>query len=625
MRLVTLTGPGGTGKTRLALEVAAELVSDYDDGVFWVPLAGVSDPDLVLSTVAGVVGARRELAEHLRHRQILLALDNFEQVVAAAPSVSEFLSTCAGLRVLVTSREPLHIRGEHEFPVPVLDEQEAISLFRERAKAVRPGFAANGEVAAICERLERLPLAIELAAARIKVLEPAEMLTRLERRLPFLISRRRDVSERQRTLRNTIEWSYGLLDANEQRLFRDFSVFAGGAGLDAATPVCKTTLEGLESLVDKSLLRYDGGRFLMLETIREYALEQVVESETYELSRRHAAHFLELAEAARTMGEAGFARLESDHDNLRAALAWLSAAGAADCELRLAVLLSAFWTRRGHYREGRAWLEDALSSGEEEPTEQRMWALTEAAHLAFRQGDYARAEVLAKETLDVAHVIDSEKGVVLALNNLANLASAKRDYGRAASLYAEATACARASGNERDLALSKSNAATVAWKLGQFDQARALASEGLQLSRRLGEQSLIPGPHLTLGLVALDEGRHAEATSRLAESLRGYQELRDRVGVARALDGLAALAALAADHNRAARLASAADRIRSELGVPPSPTMGDLRAQTAKLLMDHLSPDDLAASQREGAGLTYDEVSAYALEEGTSVFGSETG
>jgi len=279
VRLVTLTGPGGTGKTRLALEVAAELVSDYDDGVFWVPLAGVSDPDLVLSTVAGVVGARRELAEHLRHRQILLALDNFEQVVAAAPSVSEFLSTCAGLRVLVTSREPLHIRGEHEFPVPVLDEQEAISLFRERAKAVRPGFAANGEVAAICERLERLPLAIELAAARIKVLEPAEMLTRLERRLPFLISRRRDVSERQRTLRSTIEWSYGLLDANEQRLFRDFSVFAGGAGLDAATRVCKTTLEGLESLVDKSLLRYDGGRFLMLETIWEYALEQVVESE----------------------------------------------------------------------------------------------------------------------------------------------------------------------------------------------------------------------------------------------------------------------------------------------------------------------------------------------------------
>jgi tetratricopeptide (TPR) repeat protein len=347
--------------------------------------------------------------------------------------------------------------------------------------------------------------------------------------------------------------------------------------------------------------------------IREYALE-LAESERDEMSRRHLEHFLELAEAADRMGEAGFAHLEREQDNMRAALAWASASGSNDSQLRLAVLLSGFWTRRGHYREGRMWLEDALAAAVEEPTEERMWALTQAAYLAFREGDYTRADVLTKETLAVAHAIDSPKGVVLALNNLGNLASAGRDYGRAASLFAEARDRASASGDERDVALSTSNAAVAAWSLGRLDEAKTLAFELIERARAIGERSLIPPPHRTLGLVALDEGRRTEAADFFVESLRESYELRDRPGIASALDGLAAVAALGGDGTRAAKLASAADQIRSELGVPPTPVTAPLRDHTADLLPTQLSPDDLTAAQREGARMAYDDIITFALE-----------
>src|SRR5512133_1284493 len=292
VRLVTLTGPGGTGKTRLALEVAAELIGDFEDGLLWVPLVGLSDPGLVLPTVASAVGAKRDLAENVGDRQMLLALDNFEQVAAAAADVSAILSRCPRLRVLTTSREPLHVAGEWECAVPTLTEDAAVRLFHERAAAVRPNLATNGEVVEICARLDRLPLAIELAAARVKVLEPAEMLTRLERRLPLLTGRGRDVPRQQRTLRGTIEWSYELLDSVEKQLFRRLAVVAGGATNEATTAVCRATLDGLESLVDKSLIRRDGGRFQMLETIREYALDRLEEAgDAGELRRVHAEYF----------------------------------------------------------------------------------------------------------------------------------------------------------------------------------------------------------------------------------------------------------------------------------------------------------------------------------------------
>jgi predicted ATPase len=305
VRLLTLTGPGGTGKTRLALDLAAELVGEFKDGVLWVPLVGVDDPGLVISTVAGAFGAKRELAEHVSDRRILIALDNFEQVVAAAPDVSALLSKCPELRLVVTSREPLHVAGEWEFLVPTLTEDEAVHLFRERAEAVRPGFAADGEVAEICGRLDRLPLAIELAAARVKVLEPSEMLSRLESRLPLLTSRARDVPRHQRTLRGTIEWSYALLDPDDQQLFDRFAVFSGGATHEAAAEVCGATLDSLESLVDKSLVRRGDSRFTMLETIREYALERLEGSgEASELRRLHADYFTRFGERA----EAGVRR-----------------------------------------------------------------------------------------------------------------------------------------------------------------------------------------------------------------------------------------------------------------------------------------------------------------------------
>ena len=278
--------------------------------------------------MAGTLGAKRELAEHVGDRRILLALDNFEQVVAAAPDLSTLVSKCPNLRLLVTSREPLHVAGEREFPVPTLTEGEAVQLFCERAKAVRPGFAADGEIAEICERLDRLPLAIELAAARVKVLEPSELLSRLEHRLPLLTGRARDVPRHQRTLRGTIEWSYELLDPDDQLLFSRLSVFSGGTTHEAAAEICEATVDGLESLVDKSLLRHVQGRFQMLETIREYALDCLEQSgDGDDLRRCHAAYFCEFCERAEGELEgpdqaAWFDAIALDHDNVRAALEW---------------------------------------------------------------------------------------------------------------------------------------------------------------------------------------------------------------------------------------------------------------------------------------------------------------
>jgi predicted ATPase len=354
VRLLTLTGPGGSGKTRLALEAAAALGTRYPSGVWWVPLATLRDPELVLQTAGQALGAKDGLAEHIADRSMLLLFDNFEQVIAAAADVAGLLAQCPNLQVLLTSREPLHVSGEQEYPVPPLLHLEAVSFFLTRARAVKPDFAPDDAVSDICWRLDDLPLALELAAARVKALSPGQILERLDQRLPLLTGGARDLPERQRTLHAAIAWSYDLLEPAEQLLFARLAVFTGGCTLEAAEKIADATLDTLRSLVDKSLLSLREDRFWMLETVREYASERLEASDDAEdLPRRHADYFLALAEEAEpNLHRSGrtvdwLDRLEREHDNLRAALDWLEASGGSERALRLAGAVSWSWAMFG--------------------------------------------------------------------------------------------------------------------------------------------------------------------------------------------------------------------------------------------------------------------------------------
>jgi predicted ATPase/class 3 adenylate cyclase len=398
-RLLTLTGPGGSGKTRLAIEAAASLVPEYKAGVFWVGLAPLRDPALVPETIAQTLGAKDGLAEHISERELLLLLDNLEQVIESAPELSSLLSVCPNLTLLVTSRELLRVQGEVEYPVPPLAEPEAVSLFCERAQT-----EPSEDIRELCARLDNLPLAVELAAARTKALSPAQILERLSDRLD-LLKGGRDADPRQQTLRATIEWSYDLLSDEEQQLFRRLSVFAGGCTLEAAEEVAEADLDTLQSLVEKSLLRFTasevGSRYWMLETIREYAGERLKRSgEADRVRDVHSRYFLERAE--RRSGSIDGAEqaetlsvIAADHDEYRAALAFLQASGDHERLAQLAVSLRRFWELRGHLREGFAWLEAAASAADPLKSLQP-WALQGAAILASRLGEIKRATELSQ-------------------------------------------------------------------------------------------------------------------------------------------------------------------------------------------------------------------------------------
>src|SRR6266540_307419 len=357
-RLVTLTGAGGSGKTRLALQAAAELVDDYPQGVWWVSLAALRDPELVESTIAQVVGAKGGLGEHLRSQKTLLLLDNFEHLLSAVPRIAALLSEVPELRVLATSRERLAVAAEHEYQVPTLVPAEAVALFTARARQLKPGFEPDERVSDICRRLDGLPLAIELAAARVKVLRSEQILERLGQSLELLTAGGRDAPERQRTLRATIEWSYELLSEDERELFANLAVFAGSFDPEAAEAVCEAELDTLASLLEKSLLRQtEDGRFFMLETIHEFALERLQDGvEAEQLRRRHAEHFLELAEREEphllgTDEVEALRTLRDDLANLRAALETAIAAEDAETALRLAGALHPFWYLGWHFVE----------------------------------------------------------------------------------------------------------------------------------------------------------------------------------------------------------------------------------------------------------------------------------
>ena len=582
-RLLTLTGTGGVGKTRLALQVATELLEDFPDGVSFVPLAPISDPDLVMPTIAQVLEVKETLVQSLldllkaalRDKHLLLVLDNFEQILPAAPHLTDLLAACPQLKLLVTSRATLHIQGEHEFPVPplalpdlahlpepaALSHAAAVTLFLERAQASKPTFQitpANARaIAEICVRLDGLPLAIELAAARIKLLPPQALLARLGQRLSVLMSGARDVPERQQTLRNTISWSYNLLDVAEQRLFGRLSVFVGGCTLEATEAiyvalegdqVAGQILEGVASLIDKSLLQQteqegEQPRLVMLETIREYGLECLNASETMEATRQaHAEYYLALAEKAEPelvgpQQAKWLERLEQEQNNLRAAMQWgfvqSEDADRNEMALRLGGALWQFWLTHNHWSEGRTLLERALAGSKGVAASVRAKALITAANLANMQADNDRAEALAGESLELCQELGDIRGIALSLRLLGVAAVRRRSYTAARSLNEDALALFRESGDKEGAAWSLKNLADLFIHQGEYARGCALFEESLALHRELGNKSGI-ADLLQMLAKALFESLDDQASVRalFEEGLALSREVGDKHGIA---------------------------------------------------------------------------------------------
>jgi len=567
-RLLTLVGPPGTGKTRLALQLAAEVADEFEH-IWWVALEQIREPDLVEATIAQTIGARDDLGGYLRDRRALLLLDNVEQVLGCAPRLAELLAASSNLKLLATSREPLRLTVEQQYQVPPLPENDATTLFSERARAVRPGFAANGAVADICRRLDGLPLAIELAAARVNVLSPDALLARLDQRLPLLTGGARDVPERQRTLRATIAWSYDLLEVHEQELLAQLSVFAGGWTLEAAEAVCDCELETLASLVDKSLVRERGGRFSMLETIREYAFERLSQGEAARDARgRHAAYFLAGAEANSSGIYEDLSRdqvewFEQEHDNLRAALDWFHAQE-AELELRLIVACSKFWSGGGYWTEGRQRMEAALERAAEAPALLRARVLRHSSNFVSRQGDYERGKKLAEAALALYRDVGtSGLEPIPAQMTLAICEYKLGNRERALEIY-EAL---RAAGHELSLGTILSNLGNVALEERDFTRARAHFEESAAISRRLSQQYPLANNLLDLGFVALADARVEDAAPAFRECLDICRAERFADLPIWAVEGLAAVALERGAPEVAATLLAATTGPKAELAL----------------------------------------------------------
>jgi len=657
VHLVTLTGPGGIGKTRLALQVASEIAGQFPGGVCFVGLSVVGERSLIASAIAQGVGVREtgntspqeSLMEYIGglSQPLLLVLDNFEHLVSAAPVVAQMLTAGPKLKVMVTSQAPLHIYGEHEFPVPplalpdpksippaeVLSRLPAIALFVERAQAVKHQFALTKEnapaVAAICARLDGLPLAIELAAARIKLLSPFAMLARLQSRLNLLTGGARDLPTRQQTLRNTVDWSYGLLNGAEQTLFRRLSVFTGGCTLEAAEAVCDTkgdlgldVLDGMASLVDKSLAQQveeadKETRFIMLSTIREYALECLAESNDEPATRRaHAAYYLVLAEEGAEDIAAQpewLDRFEVEHENFRLAIDYLLETGDAEWGLRLGAALFRFWETREHLTEGRDAIGRLLAmEGAAARPKLRARLLFAGAVLAAAQGDYGSGRPLFEESLETCVKLNDNRGVAVALNALAVNARDRGELAAASQLFEQCLGIWKDLGDPADIARALSNLASVMKAQGDYERAFSLYNECLKKFRQVGdgageawtlnylgdvarekadlaaarsycEQSLsefrrlrdrwgIASTLSDLASLSCDQGNNAEARRLYGESIKLFKELGYKRGIARALECLAVSAAAQSNAEQSLHLAGAAAALREQLGVPLMPT-----------------------------------------------------
>ena len=659
VRLLTLTGPGGTGKTRLGLQVAADLLETFEDGTWLVNLATLTDPALVMPTIAQTLGVQEvggqpiktTVAQFLRDKRLLLVLDNVEQVIHAADEIGALPRAAAGVKVLATSRIALRLYNEHEFPVPPLEvpnpkrlppldriqQYEAVRLFVQRAQAVKPDFevtSANAPaVAEICARLDGLPLAIELAAARTKMLPPNALLQRLSSRLKLLTGGSRDLPARQQTLRNAIDWSYSLMNPGEQTLFARLAVFVRGRSLEAVEAICNAEgdlpidpLDGVGSLLDKSLLRQEEGPgdepwFVMLETIHEYARERLEASgETEDLHRRHATYYLGLAEQAEAELDGPkqamwLERLEAEHDNLRAALQWALDTGEPELALQLAGALAPYWYLRSQSSEGHKWFATVLPARYTASPVVQAKALLGAATLSYQQGDYKQSAFLGEESLTLYRQHNDKAGMAHALRALIAVHTDQGNYERGTACMEESLALFRELGDSTNVGKVLSYGGGVALDRGNYEQAQRLLQESLSIMRAVGNRFVTEMALTNLGLVALYQSQYEEARRRFRESLLLSQELGDKLSIAFDLEGLAGVAAGQSRSKRGARLWGAAEALREEIGAPQSPAD---RAQFERMIVAARATVDTgkwAQAWAEGRAIPLEQAIAYALED----------
>jgi predicted ATPase/class 3 adenylate cyclase len=621
-RLLTLTGPGGSGKTRLALQAAADTVEAFPDGVFWVPLQALRDPALVQGAIETWIGADGGLIDHVAGRRLLVLLDNFEQVVEAAPTVAELLAATPNAKLLVTSREPLDIESEQRYPVEPLPEEDAELLFVQRAQAVSPAFRPAPAVGEICRRLDGLPLAIELAAARVVLLEPDALLARLERRLPMLTSRSRDAPARQQTLHATIEWSYELLQPDEQQLFRWLAAFRGSFSLDAAEAVCETGVDALESLVVKNLLRrWGSGRLGMLDTIREYAVERLESSpEVEDVRRRHAEFFRAVAESANlnagTLAPGG-QHIEiafQDQDNFRAALTWALASGSVELGLEIAVALEQFWVANDP-AEGVRWYHAFLDGPDVETVrpEVRGHALRAWGSSAHIGGDPAGAERVWEQSLAMFEQLGDEHGRAVLLHRLGISAMIRDDLPRARELV-ESSHRIHESNDDWwrrtwGLAQTTGTLGAIERDLGDDDRALDLLRESAALAHEAGVDWWQGGALAELGALSLRVGRFEEAESEARQSLALAAEHRDRSGRVFGVGLLACAAAERGELDRAGRLWGA---IESENAFAPLGGWQRHREACEARILTRATPE-FERAVAEGRELDLDEAVELAL------------
>jgi predicted ATPase/DNA-binding SARP family transcriptional activator len=615
VRLVTLTGPGGVGKTRLALEVARELDGRLAGGAIFVDVASVRQAAMVLPTIARAMSVVPEagetdadaIARMLRREPMLLVLDNLEQVVEAAPLIADLLSAAPEATVLATSRASLRLLSEHEHPVPPLEADDSIALFCRRAEAVQPAFEPTAAVAEICAQLEGLPLAIELAAARTRVLQPDLLLERLERRLPILVGGARDLPERQRTLEATIAWSYELLAPEERDAFARFSVFVGSSTVSAAEDVCESTVDVLEALIDNSLVRVVDGRLSMLETIREYAAARLAESPDERRARdRHLAWFAALVLAAEPelFGEnqaEWFARLQDDHANVRAAIAYALATDRGEEALALAAALRHFWWVRAHYGVGQRLLEESLAAATDAGSALRERALTGVGILAAEQGDFDAAADAFEQALVLARTGPDRTRVATALTNLGNIAYFRGEVERARDAYVEGLELARDNDDLRRVATLSENLGLLELGAGNLDRAVTMLENAIEAARTSGDAHALAACLRSIGRVQIARGEIESAEAHFLESLELVRQLGDERSLADWLEGWAGRCVARDDVERAVVLLGAADALRETIGAARPPDYrrwyDELLAAAAKTLPSETVEASLAAGR----------------------------
>ena len=616
-RLVSVTGPGGTGKTRLALQAASELVGQFRDGVFWVPLAAITDPELVLPEVARSLGAG-DLMAHVRDRELLLLLDNLEQVQGAAVHVGELLANGPRCRVLATSRTTLHVSGEREFPLGPLGTDDAVVLFCERARAIGRPVEPDATVRAICQRLDGLPLAIELAASRTKLLAPPALLERLDRSLAVLTGGPGDAPQRQRTLRATIEWSHDLLDDDARSLFARLAVFAGGANLESVEEVCEADLDTLAALVDSSLVKVvdapSGSRFLMLETIREYAVERLAADPVVaeRLGRRHAEHYAALLQQLwgerRRVGTAtaAIARIDAEHANARAAEEWARRHG--DHELMLRILISAdALFLRGSQSAFRDHLEECLRSGAGD-AQLRGRGHAALAFVLYRSGDFEASDAASYRALELGEESGDRRTVAMAHNYLSNRHNAEGRPEQARQCIQRSLDIWRDIGDDRGTLVCLVNLVDVSLSAGDNELALTDATVALETARRFGDPEVTEVAAVNAALACLALGRLAESTAYNDEALDLARALDDQATVVCCLRVSAALAARTGQHVTAARQLGWLERVRAEIDLTLEPSEKILHEEILRDLAAALGAERLREEMRTGANLPLDDL-----------------